>query len=672
VYHPEVIDHFRNKLEGALNIQLREYSFTEVSDFKFRMRNIPWEAGSPGQLIAAQSEDIQRYVFNEIQMSKVSFEYWCSRYAHVIDDKGSLVPIVPWPTQRALLNMVAEEELESFKYWREAPDKRELESKSAIILLKARQLGGTVISEALLAHLVFFFRYTRAGIASDHMQNSLKLWQTFMRMYENLPPWMKPSFEGKMKAHNLHLDAMDSDVVVGAGNMDTTFGQGMTVDTAHLTELSTWLTRNADALDEDLKPAFYSSRKHHSLLIFESTGQGGKGNYFHDQYIAASKGKSRFKSLFLGWFFDPYKWAIRADGVIISEQTQDVAKMILKTANITCSREQLAWYEVTRADYEERGKLQQFLQEYPSTPEEAFQTGFNSVFPLELRTKLRSECGEPLGVYRFEHESHKFKGQQLSSWIADKSPDKADNLLLLYEKPRQGCTYVLGVDVSYDSEGGDSSAIEVLRVGTKYEEDEQVAEWRGTISPVSLADLVEVLGKMYAARPDDFPAKVAVEVNPGSPGIVTQTELIRRGYPHFYVWKRPLKTQKAWTQEVGWHTTTGTRVMLTEKGSDAIITGTVKINSPFLVGEMDSFINNRKNTGYVKMEHAPNCHDDRLMALFMAFVVGHELETSYTAEDRAAAWAEKLNVKEEKHVEWNTLGITYEEAMKKWEESVLG
>jgi hypothetical protein len=669
MYHQAVIDHARSKLESALSMELKEYSMNEVEDFAYQSRKIEWVPGKTEEILRTLPDAFQRYVFNEFHMCKINFRYWCERYAKIVDDRGQLVTLKPWKSQEALLDLVGEVEKAAFDYWQEVPSERHLQAKIPIILLKARQLGGTVISEALLAHLTFFFKHTRAGIASDHIDNSRKLWQVLLRVYDNLPGWMRPSSGVKTKANNLYLDQLDSDLTVGAGNMTNTFGQGMTVDTAHLTEVSTFLPENANAIDEDLRPAFNSSKRHHSLLILESTGQGGKGNYFHDQYSAARKGKSQFKALFLAWFRDPVKWSMPSGGIEIDKHNQALANRISREENVELSKEQLAWYQVMRGDYEERGKLGQFLQEYPSFPEEAFQTGWSSVLPIETRDRLRKGCTAPEQIFKYNEGSRCFVRCDREAWLLDKSPDKIDSHLLVWEKARDGFVYIVGVDVSYGADGGDSSAIEVLRVGNVAEPDEQVAEWRGKINPLDLARVVWLVGHMFNDRYEQIPAMVAVETNPGSPGIVTQTELMKMAYPHFYVWRKPLKMGKGWTKEVGWHTTTGTRTLLVDRGVSAIKKGALLINSPHLVSELDSFVIKMSPSGGRKVEHAANCFDDRIIGLFIALSVAHESKAHVRAEERLRARDQK-NTPAQDVVQFQVMGCGWNKAMEKWEESL--
>jgi hypothetical protein len=660
LYSQRVVDQNRAKLEEKLGFSLQEHSLNDVEDFRYRMRDIDWtEDGTPSRALTPEE---QSFVLNELYMSRISFNYWIRRYCLILTAEKRLEPLNPWPSQKMLFDILAEEE--------EAGWQEESYKKIRGILLKSRQVGGTAASEALVAHMTFLNPNTQGIIASDHPDNSLKLWQTFMRMYDNLPGWMKPHREAKVKAQNLYLDRLASDVIVGSGNQKTTLGQGMTVDVAHLTEVSTWDAENWVRIDEDLLPAFDSSRKHHSLIILESTGAGAKGNWFYEQFEAGRRGDSKFKPIFIAWYLRP-DWKERSDGVTFSESTKLMAQRVLQETGTELSREQLAWYQWKRRELESKDMLELFYQEFPSTIEEAFQTGLRSVFSLELRAKIRDSVKPPIAVYDVRADAPRpLKAADVREFLLDTSAGKADNRLVVWELAKPGYTYVVGVDVSYGHDGGDSSAIEVIRIGNKWSKDEQVAEYRGTISPLDLAKVVDMVGKIYTDKYEALPAKVAVECNPGSPGIVTQNELQRRGYTHFYIWKRPLKMDGGWTNEYGWWTTNFTRPIMTETGVDYIKKGWLVINSPFTVEEMTSFVNTGADKGKRHYGHAPGYHDDRIIALFIAVTVAHENDSRNIAEDRRRHY-EMLMAPAEKVTEFQSTGESWEQSVQKWEDSLI-
>ncbi len=634
MYSPIIVAKAQETLESALGVALRRYSFDEVHEFEAgRMRDIVWENGLPSRPLTADEE---QYVFSSRLLSKIDFEYFITRYCKILSDEKKMVPIIPWPSQRKVMEALAREEERQAS----APS-----CKIPLVLLKSRQVGGTVIGEALIAHMVFLNAMSQGLIASDHPDNSLKLYQTLTRMYDALPGWLRPSIEGRVKGTHLHFPLLDSDVIVGAGNQKTTLGQGMNIDVSHLTELSTW--EFPRYIDEDLMPAFNSSKKHHSVILMESTGAGAKGNWFYEHFNAAWRKESSFQAIFAAWYLRPNNRLV-SEGFDFKPHTLDMAKRVKQEAGVELDREQLAFYQFTRRDFEAKGELEVFFQEYPSTIEEAFQTGLRSVFPIEVRSHIRDNVRRPLAVYEIDTLRRKLRKFSLEDWLSSEAAEKWDNKLVIWELPKGGATYIVAVDASYGIEGGDNAAIEVLKVGTPRWKDEQVAEWCGNIDNLTLATIASVIGNIYRDREMDLPAMMAVECNPGSPGGTTQIELQRMGYTNFYIWKRPMKTDGAFSTEYGWWTTPSTRPLITDMLKNYIIRGDLLINSPKFVEEMGSFVNLPTKDGRLRhhLEAAPGYHDDRIMAMAIALYIAHELDIMNIADERRRAHEAKLLAKE--------------------------
>jgi hypothetical protein len=621
VYSPRIIEAAHSRLEEAFKTPIRRYSIAEVQEFEYRMKDIQWDSvGSPSRPL---SVDESVFVFSNRLLAKIDFEYFLTRFCKILTDEKRLETIIPWPSQRKVLDVLAsEEERQS-----DAPS-----CKIPIVLLKSRQVGGTVIGEALIAHLVFLNANTQGLVASDHPDNSLKLYQILTRMYDAFPGWLRPNIEGRVKGTHLHFPALDSDVIVGAGNQKTTLGQGMNVDIAHLTELSTW--EFPGYIDEDLLPAFNSSRKHHSVILMESTGAGAKGNWFHDHFQAAWHKETSFNAIFAAWFLRPNN-RLDASGIEFRPATLGMAERVKRESAIDLDKEQLAFYQITRRDFEAKDKLDVFFQEYPSTVEEAFQTGLRSVFPIDVRSRVRDNVKTPIGVFEVNIDTKKLRKINLEAWIKDESGTKYDNTLVMWALPQRGSMYICAVDASYGV-GKDNAAIEILRVGTTRSKDEQVAEWCGDINNLDLAKVAWVLGHIYRDIEMDLPAIMAVECNLGSPGTVTQVELQRMGYPNFYIGRRATKTDADFERDYGWWTTAKTRPLITDMFKTYVIRGDIQINSIKLVEEMNSFVDNPRKDGALRhhLAAAPGYHDDRIMAFSIALYIAHELDIMNIADER--------------------------------------
>jgi len=618
MYSLAVVEKNRLKLESSLGLELPYWSYQEVRDFSLRLKG---KFAEDGVQLEALSPEEQHFITSSRLLAKIDFRFFLTRFCMILTDQKKLEPVVPWPSQEKVLKVLADEEQRQDEFG---------VVKIPIALLKSRQVGGTVLGEGLVAHMVFLNANTQGLIASDHPDTSLNLYHVLTRIYDNMPPWFRPPIKGRVKGTHLHFPDLDSDVLVGAGNQKTTMGQGMNIDICHLTELSTW--EFPSYIDEDLMPAFNSSRKHHSVILMESTGAGAKGNWFHDHFMAAWKKKTSFKAVFAAWYLRPNN-RVRSEGFEFLQHTLDMAKRVQQESGEALDKEQLAFYQYTRRDFEEKGELEKFYQEYPSTVEEAFQTGVKAAFPLELRSKLRDRVRVPVFVGEINLLTGKLKKVDVESYLASEDPGKWEGRLVIWELPKKGRFYVVAVDASHGMDA-DNAAIEVLKVGTRREKDEQVAEWAGDLPPGDLATVAGIIGRIYRDKDADLDALMAVECNPGSPGTTTQLVLQQLGYNNFYMWRRPHAATGGETLVYGWWTTPATRPLLTNLLVEYLKKEEIQINSPQLIEEMGTFVRTRTPSGKVHLAAFEGYHDDRLLALAISLYVAHEDDVVNLADER--------------------------------------
>jgi hypothetical protein len=196
--------------------------------------------------------------------------------------------------------------------------------------------------------------------------------------------------------------------------------------------------------------------------------------------------------------------------------------------------------------------------------------------------------------------------------------DDLEDHLLVWEVPRRQHRYVIGADVS-DGINQDRSCIDVTRVATLEEPDEQVAQFvTRRIDPVDLAYYIDAIGRFYRDV-DGFEALVAIEVN--NHGLATQAELQRHcGYQHFFVWQYEDKRNPAnrYSTNIGWYTSVKTRGIILARYRRAVmnldpITGQpdYRINSPFTMEELKDF----QTTGALwQGEASRGATDDCIMA----------------------------------------------------------
>jgi hypothetical protein len=192
--------------------------------------------------------------------------------------------------------------------------------------------------------------------------------------------------------------------------------------------------------------------------------------------------------------------------------------------------------------------------------------------------------------------------------------------LLVWEPPRADQLYVVSVDIG-DGIKQDRSVIDVTRVGTIKEPDEQVAQWvDDETDPLSLAPVVDCIGRLYTGA-DGCEALAAIEIN--NHGAVTQAELQKHlGYQNFFVWQvvDAADPEKSYTTRIGWVTTRRTRPIILAryfKKLKAVDPTTGKpdylINSPLTIEELRTF-RVPDGGGIAEACAEPGTHDDTIMA----------------------------------------------------------
>lgn len=214
--------------------------------------------------------------------------------------------------------------------------------------------------------------------------------------------------------------------------------------------------------------------------------------------------------------------------------------------------------------------------------------------------------------------------------------------LLLWEEPRRGAEYYLGVDVGF-GRGLSNSVIHVLRKGTTVDLDEQVAELAcDFLDNHQWAPVVDAVGRMFWNTEWNLPALVVMELNNGGDGTDYDLRTIYQ-YPNVYQQKVYNKADGFVTTRFGWLTNATTRKKLVTFGVHLLKTKQWKINSKHFCQEMMDF---QLQQGLLGMDSeleamkipkearqkrkTRKARDDRLLAGFMAVWGAHDLRDGFT------------------------------------------
>lgn len=598
-----------------------------VNECRQRTAILEQAVNDQGQRTRVLTEEEESFIGSEMLRAVFDAPYWLERYCWIDDSGHGLKPIYPlWESQAFLLKMLAKLE-----------EKRvEEQSQDGLLVnvLKIRQVGITTLGVGLVAHRVVTRPYIRALVGSDMEAQAGYLFRIAERVYRNLPWWMKPKQAGYNKNREMMFDTHSEirtawgkstrGALQEVGGKKGNIERGRTYSTFHISELATW--DNPDQLDSALLPGIPIFRD--TLGLLESTAELSD-DWWHKHWRTSAAGTGRFRNLFIGNYAVPSKYSLRApDTWIPSTTTLSWATKAEAESPQWCfgetirpTREQLYWYETTRAFYEAKDKLHEFLKEYPADPEECFQYAGTSIFTIGELARIDQQAKAPVDIWkvepartiaelkRFDPAAVKPDARPAAPMSARVSTAKAEsqmvpegygfvrlgidalkdiegveglraaNVLQIYEYPRSSrhpkgpARYVMAVDVA-DGVGLDYSIIDLFRMPTVEEPTEQVAQFASnTLKPVEIARIADAVGRLYCDG-DTVEALAAVESNIG-PGIVTQSELqLHLGYTHFYVWET-LDAGDAgsrFTKRIGWATTQRTRPIILARFYEGLTT----------------------------------------------------------------------------------------------------
>ena len=402
MYHPEVIADRRETLNRALVSTLPGGLVDlPVEESRARALDLADAVDAKGQAVRALTAAEQRFILNEQLLSKIDFAYWAERYGTISITATAVGPMYPlWESQRLILAELGRIEHD---HWASGhPD------GVLALILKARQLGASTLAEALVAHRTTTHANTQAIIASDEPESSARMFRIYERFLDHLPWFLRPTLRFDVKnQEKVYGNGSRVEVDAGKSTRGTEgkrgqIGRSGTYAVLHLTELSTW--ENPGQIDDALMPAVPFSLQ--TLALFESTAKGF--NWWYRLWKLAEEGKAgpsghRFYPIFIPWYAEPAKywlppppdWSPNATTLAVAERARAFGPKWLH-APVELAREQLYWYEFSRSTAEEKevrsepGSLAKFLEEYPSDPEEAFQHGGRSIFPILVREQIRA------------------------------------------------------------------------------------------------------------------------------------------------------------------------------------------------------------------------------------------------------------------------------------------
>lgn len=586
------------------------------------------------EAFATLTKDENEFINDELTRCATDSRYYLENY-HIVktEDQGFRTLYPMWDSQELFLQEIRE------LIGTNRPVK--------VLVLKARQLGLSTISEGLIFHRTIFYETINSLIVAQDPGQADYLFSMFTRAYDNLPWWMKPEVKFRSKGRYMTFDSLDvnraglnSEIFVEAANKVTGVSVGKTIRAAHLSELSAW--PNAKILTEQIFPTMNARDE---LAILESTARGRQGfwyDFWRKSVQRWGDGSWEWKPIFIEWFRcrDKYSRPIEdKTKFVVKEDERALRAKSLKEVNFFIPDEMFQW---RRMKLEETigigGDEWGFYQEYPSNWMEAFQASGLCAFPKRtLQRMLETTCCNPryVGEIEYKHEGtppYRLHSAENPGTLWQLKPkddvpgtDQMGYRLRVWEMPEEGELYYVAADPAGGIEGGDYSCIQVFKIGSGPAPDEQVAEWHGWINPTPFGNLCCAIGYMYNE------AELSLELNSGF-GEKAYMEIFRiLQYPKLFRWKHYDKIKNFYTDYMGWFTNVKTRELLITGMRERIMERTVILRSPWLLDEMMDFSQDESGTGRFEGQ---NTNDDRVFAAMIAVWCAHDSDYGKAAAAR--------------------------------------
>jgi hypothetical protein len=455
-----------------------------------------------------------------------------------------------------------------------------------IIVLKARQLGISTITEALLFLWAFIHQGTNGAVVSHTDGQAQQLFEMTKRYWETWPHKVLFAEKYHTRRQIQWKETQSNLRVVTAQNSDSL--RGSTLHAVHASEVAFW--DNAEVLWGGLEPSI--PNRHGTFVCLESTANG-IGNWFHEEWERAQTGDSAFIPLFFPWYRHS---ATRIFGTSLSRTDLDTEERhILKLMQKEGFNDETIYASLSFRQIEVRKKGEDwFHQEYPTTPEEAFITTGNPIFNRHAVDDCTDIKRGAVGyLYRNGRGEVVF------------APDPSGPLTIFrppHDNPDPNRYFVGGDPARSESMTADPSCAQVIHRSRM----EQVAVWHGQCDPVQFAKEMMLMGDFYGG------AMLAPEVEGG--GMATIGAIITSGYPNIWNWKKGDRTTNS-SNTWGWLTSYGTKRWAISEMENLLNTRSLLIHDRQTYQEILNFVEHPNgdigNAGRKK-------HDDTVMALAIA------------------------------------------------------
>lgn len=385
-----------------------------------------------------------------------------------------------------------------------------------IVLLKARQWGGSTTSQLYMAWLQLIHKVGLNSLIIAHQgAGSDEIKDMFDRMIKAYPITMlyklgetynenESKLVGVGHSGSIHrVPQRNCKIKIGTAERPDSC-RGGDYNLVHLSEVGLWKTTDGKKPEDIVRSACSGILlKPYTMIVYESTANG-TGNFFQREYDAAKRGTSQFEAMFVSWF-DIEQYSLAFDN---NDAKADFAIWLWKNRNNSSASsaraesgkylwwlweqgatlEAINWYVQERAKYNEHAPM---ASEYPSDDVEAFVHSGERVFDKYKVDTFRASCKPPKYIGDVYADGDSGKGALKNLRFAEDT----QGLLWIWDLPeiddKEIVTnrYLTIVDIGGRSKKADWSVILVIDRLFMVDGDrpQVVAQWYGHIDMDILA-----------------------------------------------------------------------------------------------------------------------------------------------------------------------------------------
>lgn len=366
----------------------------------------------------------------------INTKQYIEQYIKIRNKSGNLIDFKLNEPQQRLYDVIKEQ--------------KKLGKPVRIIILKARQMGFSTLTESILFKETITKFNINTGIITHQDEATTNLFNMSKLMYECLPTEMQPS----RKSCNAKDLIFDNDTGTGLKSKIrcmTAGGQGVgrsyTFNNLHISELAFWPGDKKATMTGLLQAV---PNLPNTMIIIESTANGFE--YFKEVWDKAVKGENDFVPLFVGWN-ELKEYQMQYNGFDLT----DYEKQLQETYNLTLG--QLTWRRWCIKN-NCGGDEEQFKQEYPINPLEAFiSTGtcfFNKEIIINRINQIENKKPLKQGFFSYDLKNNSISN---INWNDDEK-----GYIRIYEDVKEGYPYVLGGDTA--GEGSDNFTGQMINNNT--------------------------------------------------------------------------------------------------------------------------------------------------------------------------------------------------------------